>query len=257
MSVREYVGARYVPIVVGEWDSSKTYEPLMVVIHEGSSYTSRQYVPAGIDIANESYWILSADYNAQVEAYRQEVRTILPLDETPTDGSTKGVTSDGIKKAISDEATRAKTAEQTNSTAISNEITRATDAESTLSSKIDDAIESAKNAMLLNGKNAVVFGDSTAANNPSYFTMLSEKTGMNITNRAIPGTTLTPQGVSAWSEVKASGTDGYSLIKRQADLANFDIVFLAYSTNDWQTSQKVRNAGMNVCNYIYYSDEFK
>lgn len=120
--------------------------------------------------------------------------------------------------------------------------------------KIDDAINtSEKNAMLLNGKNAVVFGDSTAANNPSYFTMLSEKTGMNITNRAIPGTTLTPQGGKAWSQVNASGNDGYSLIKRQTDLANFDIVFLAYSTNDWQSSQRVRNAGMDDGNYISYS----
>ena len=73
MSVREYVGARYVPIVVGEWDNTRTYEPLMVVTHHGNSYTSRQYVPVGIDIANESYWILSANYNAQVEQYRSEV----------------------------------------------------------------------------------------------------------------------------------------------------------------------------------------
>lgn len=100
MSVREYVGARYVPIVVGEWDNTRTYEPLMVVTYQGASYTSRQYVPAGIEITNESYWVLSANYNAQVEAYRQEVRGILPYDETPTEGSTKGVTSDGIKKAI-------------------------------------------------------------------------------------------------------------------------------------------------------------
>lgn len=73
MSVREYVGARYVPIVVGEWDNTRTYEPLMVVTHQGNSYTSRQYVPTGIEITNESYWVLSANYNAQVEEYRKEV----------------------------------------------------------------------------------------------------------------------------------------------------------------------------------------
>lgn len=112
MSVREYVGARYVPIIVGEWDNTRTYEPLMVVTHQGNSYTSRQYVPAGIEITNDSYWVLSANYNAQVEAYRNEVRDILPYDETPTDGSIKGVTSDGIKKAIASETTRATQAEQ-------------------------------------------------------------------------------------------------------------------------------------------------
>ena len=129
MSVREYVGARYVPIIAGEWDSTKTYEPLMVVTYQGASYTSRQYVPAGIEITNESYWALSANYNAQVEAYRKEVRDILPYDEAPTEGSTKGVTSDGIKKAIAAETTRATNAEQANATAIIAETTRATNAE--------------------------------------------------------------------------------------------------------------------------------
>lgn len=133
MSVREFIGARYVPIIVGEWDNSKTYEPLMVVTYQGASYTSRQYVPAGIEITNESYWVLSANYNAQVEAYRKEVRDILPYDETPTEGSTKGVTSNGIKKAVdaavSAETARAKGAEETNATAIANEVTRAKEAE--------------------------------------------------------------------------------------------------------------------------------
>ena len=78
MSVREFVGARYVPIIAGEWDSTKTYEPLMVVTYQGASYTSRQYVPAGIEITDEKFWVLSANYNAQVEAYRKEVRDILP-----------------------------------------------------------------------------------------------------------------------------------------------------------------------------------
>ena len=114
MSVREYIGARYVPIVVGEWDNTRTYEPLMVVTHQGNSYTSRQYVPAGIEITNESYWVLSANYNAQVEAYRQEVATldgqvtantnnianILPMDTAPTQDSTKGVTSGGVYEAV-------------------------------------------------------------------------------------------------------------------------------------------------------------
>lgn len=246
MSVREYVGARYVPIVVGEWDNTRTYEPLMVVTYQGNSYTSRQYVPTGIEITNESYWVLSANYNAQVEAYRQEVaafdsritnnttnianettarqnadtainntlNAIAPLDTAPTNGSTKGATSGGIYSAI-----------DTNG----------------------------KNAMLLNGKTAVVFGDSTAANTPSYFTQLATKTGMSVTNRAISGTALTPRGVGAWSAVTSTGNDGYNLITRQTDLANFDIVFLAYSTNDWQSSQKVKNAGMEDNNYVSFA----
>lgn len=68
-----YVGARYVPILDGEWDSQKKYEPLTIVTYQGNSYTSRTYVPAGIDINNVEYWVVTGNYNAQVEEYHQEV----------------------------------------------------------------------------------------------------------------------------------------------------------------------------------------
>lgn len=73
MTVREYIGARYVPLFIGDWDIDDDYEPLSVVNHQGNSYTSRQAVPHGIEITNEQYWIETGNYNAQVEAYRQEV----------------------------------------------------------------------------------------------------------------------------------------------------------------------------------------
>ena len=76
MTVREYVGARYVPLYIGDWDNTVTYEPLSIVTYQGNSYTSRQYVPSGIDINNTQYWICSGNYNAQVEAYRQEVVSV-------------------------------------------------------------------------------------------------------------------------------------------------------------------------------------
>lgn len=73
MTVREYIGARYVPLFMGTWDNTSTYEPLSIVQYQGNSYTSRQYVPAGIEITNETYWAETGSYNAQVEQYRQEV----------------------------------------------------------------------------------------------------------------------------------------------------------------------------------------
>ena len=75
MTVREYIGARYVPLFMGEWDDTVTYEPLSIVEYQGNSYTSRQYVPTGIEITNDAYWAETGSYNAQVEAYRQEVQT--------------------------------------------------------------------------------------------------------------------------------------------------------------------------------------
>lgn len=72
----QYIGARYVPIFADplQWSSATAYEPLTIVTNQGNSYTSRQYVPTGIDIANTDYWALTGNYNAQIEQYRQEVQ---------------------------------------------------------------------------------------------------------------------------------------------------------------------------------------
>lgn len=78
MAVREYVGARYVPLFADpiQWSNQNTYEPLTIVVNQGASYTSRQFVPVGIDISNTEYWALTGNYNAQVEQYRQEVQQL-------------------------------------------------------------------------------------------------------------------------------------------------------------------------------------
>lgn len=79
MTVREYIGARYVPIVMGDWDNTKEYEPLSIVMYQGDSYTSRQFVPSGIEITNDAYWALTGNYNAQVQQYRNEVIALANL----------------------------------------------------------------------------------------------------------------------------------------------------------------------------------
>lgn len=90
MAYREYIGSRYVPIFGRKdeesiaWDNTKPYEPLTIVLDQGNSYTSRQYVPAGIDISNQDYWALTGNYNAQIEQYRAEVQT---FDERITGNS--------------------------------------------------------------------------------------------------------------------------------------------------------------------------
>lgn len=69
---RQYVGARYVPKVMGEWNKALQYEALSIVTYKGNSFTSKVPVPANIDISNMSYWVNTGNYNAQVEAYRQQ-----------------------------------------------------------------------------------------------------------------------------------------------------------------------------------------
>ena len=77
MAVTQYIGARYVPTFPDDynWTDEVAYEPLTVVLYQGASYTSRQPVPIGIDITNTDYWVLTGNYNAQVEQYRQTVLT--------------------------------------------------------------------------------------------------------------------------------------------------------------------------------------
>ena len=79
-----YIGARYVPKIVGEWSADVAYEPLTVVLYQGTSYTSITYVPKGIIPGDntQQYWALTGNYNAQVEMYRQDVEKVkLELNE--------------------------------------------------------------------------------------------------------------------------------------------------------------------------------
>src|SRR5699024_415238 len=71
-----YIGHRYVPLLVGEWDKSIQYEGLSIVTFKGASYTSKKMTPPGIDIENEEYWVLTGNYDAQVEYYRKEIKRV-------------------------------------------------------------------------------------------------------------------------------------------------------------------------------------
>ena len=144
---RQYIGARYVPIFgrknedTIEWDNKGAYEPLTIVLHEGNSYTSRQFVPVGIDVLNQAYWANTGNYNAQVEQYRQETLKAVEkaesalnvANEAMKDVNAEKVRAEAAEKvnadAISAEKARAEAAEQDNAAAISAEKVRAEAAE--------------------------------------------------------------------------------------------------------------------------------
>lgn len=98
--VTQYVGARYVPLFANpaQWTNDRQYEPLTIVLYQGNSFTSMQYVPVGIDINNEEFWAQTGNYNAQVEQYRQEVKEynkkIATLENTQTQ---QGATIETLK----------------------------------------------------------------------------------------------------------------------------------------------------------------
>lgn len=70
---RQYVGARYVPKIMGEWNKALQYEALSVVTYMGNSFTSKVPVPANVEINNSDYWVNTGNYNAQVTEYKEIV----------------------------------------------------------------------------------------------------------------------------------------------------------------------------------------
>ena len=80
MAIRNYVGARYVPKFANpvEWQANTSYEAMVIVTYNNSSYTSKIPVPPtiGNPAENSTYWALTGNYNAQVEQYRQETETV-------------------------------------------------------------------------------------------------------------------------------------------------------------------------------------
>jgi lysophospholipase L1-like esterase len=157
--VREYIGARYVPVFAdpAEWDNTRGYEPLTIVLHQGNSFTSTQYVPTGVDINDTKYWLETGNWNAQIEAYREEVKR---YDGRITQNA------DGIEantQAIADEAAARASADTALQQLIEGEETARKAADTELRSDLSAAIAAVNQQNILSlykGKNCVWVGDS-------------------------------------------------------------------------------------------------
>ena len=217
MATTQYIGARYVPLFAdpAEWNSTRTYEPLTIVMNEGNSYTSKQYVPKGIDISNEKFWALTGNYNAQVEAYRQEVKTFDGRIETNANN-------------ITAETTRAKAAEKTNANAIAN-----------------IAYTSRKNDKV------VIFSDSTFQTNPNPDTGETQKSVVSWMQELAPEMVIDNRGVGGTNTAWLLNL----LNKMDADaISDASYVVVAYGTNDWQGSiepLKVNKVSTDTFDYLY------
>lgn len=70
-----YVGARYIPRIMGEYNNETAYEALDIVTSGGVGYISRQPVPAGTAVTNIEYWAMWGSGNAVIDALTQRVST--------------------------------------------------------------------------------------------------------------------------------------------------------------------------------------
>ena len=168
MATTQYIGARYVPLFAEplDWNSDNVYEALTIVYYAGNSYTSRQAVPKGIDITNEKYWALTGNYNAQIEAYRKEVKAmdgrVTENAQKIADEVTRAVAQEAaIKSLVEAEAARAKAAEKTNSDAIAAEVTRAKNAEAEITTDYETAVNTEK-TRATNAENELATGVANA-----------------------------------------------------------------------------------------------
>ena len=83
MSVRQYIGARYVTKIYensldpssAEWEGGRAYEPLTLVTYLNSSYLSKKEVPASVGdpASNPSYWVITGAYNGQIAQLQNDV----------------------------------------------------------------------------------------------------------------------------------------------------------------------------------------
>lgn len=176
VGTRQYIGARYVPIFGRkgedgiEWDDSAPYEPLTIVLYQGNSYTSRQYVPAGVAITDESYWAQTGNYNAQVEQYRQ---TVLGFDSRISAVESVGTQ---LRNAI-DEVAGALPTDDFSS-----------------SETVKDYIDSAIGSIVQAQKYMIVVGDSWSNRDTHYIDngigwadIVAQKMNLSLVNKAISG----------------------------------------------------------------------
>lgn len=77
MSIRQYIGARYVPkfsdVNGGEWDNTYAYEALEIVKYGNDYYTAKKPVPTGAAITDREYWVLTGNYNGAISNLQDQI----------------------------------------------------------------------------------------------------------------------------------------------------------------------------------------
>lgn len=85
--VRQYVGARYTVKIYensldpssAEWESGNSWEPLVLVTYNNSSYLSKKEIPSNIGnpASNPSYWVCTGYYNGQIISLQNQIDNIV------------------------------------------------------------------------------------------------------------------------------------------------------------------------------------
>lgn len=97
--MKRYVGARYVPKFMGQYNETTKYEALSVVDNgEGTSYISNKPTPAGTPLNNTEYWTVYGSTNGAIVDIQERLSKIEMVVKTPFmyGGVGDGLTDDTV-----------------------------------------------------------------------------------------------------------------------------------------------------------------
>lgn len=229
-----YIGARYVPKFADpiEWSSSTIYEPLTIVMHNGASYTSKQSVPTGIDIANDEYWALTGNYNAQVQHYIEAVQTfdqrIATNQADIVTIQAKDASQDSNIEALALQVTR----NQGNITELGNQLETANDAIAANAGDIDQLqtdVEELQNRPAARKTHIGFIGDSFSDASGEVAQKLASNLGYQLINKAAAGAGFTT-GAYRFNEQLAD-------LINDSNFENVEAVFVYGGVNDWNDAR--------------------
>ena len=142
MGTVQYIGARYVPLLDGEWDSTKEYEPLTVVKYtDGNTYVSKKVVPAGTLPTNANFWMNTSYGDARIESLENRATAIEnDIDGLQGDLSDLGNVVDAVNTTLQTETQNRTSADQTLQQNINAEVTARQQADTALGNRISSEI---------------------------------------------------------------------------------------------------------------------
>ena len=235
------IAGRVAPNPVGEHDSTQTYDRLDIVSTGDAFYMAKEDVPANILITNTTYWMQLLEVNGGVPSGGTAGQIIIKnssaygdvswesLDSSPTENSTKPVTSGGVYTALSSKADSSALG-----TAAALDVATSGDASTTEVVKGDDSrLTDARNA-------ADVSSWAKASTKPSY--TASEVGAIDATEKGanggvaeldslgkVPSTQLpTIPDAQVQSDYAQTNTSAVDYIKNKPDLSGF----ITKSVND-------------------------
>lgn len=244
MAVTQYIGSRYVPLFADplDWDITKQYEPLTIVYYQGNSFTSKQSVPANIDITNTDYWAITGNYNAQIENYRREVAAFdgritanaqAIADEVTArmaeDTAIRGIIDD-LQDSLDDEVSARESAD----TQIRVDFAAADAQVRTDFAAADTALSNRISTLENPSRFIACIGDSFGNESSEWPTLTANKTGYQLINRCTNEAGFT-----------YNGTDGKTFIgqlqdiKNNANFGNVEQIIVYGGVNDFTMQASV------------------